>query len=385
MNISQKEKLEQELNFLKESFEAEVISKDEFEKGKERIEKKLKEFNLEQDKSPKEKVEIKEEIKKEEKEDKEVSSEDSAKESKEEHKAHDTSEIRIIEDNPEEKNIEVPVTLKIKKEEKEEEKEPARKEKGIYENSEPKKKSRKWVWIVLILILASVYYIYSHKDTQSQTGSSPSTTSTTIKALNKQSSNLKLIIISGRDCFNCDAARMTSVIESWFGNVEERELDYESEEGKKLIEKININILPAYILNSEISKIEKFEEVRQVFIKEDNLYVMNPDATGSTFYFKRENMDKRIDLFVKEGDANSKKAMANAKSFIENSESEITLEVHDINSAIAKELGIKSIPSFLVNNRIKFPGVQPPEVIKQNFCKINDAKVCNKSLSKSFI
>ena len=39
----EKEKLEQELNFLKESFESEVITKEEFEKGKERIEKKLKE------------------------------------------------------------------------------------------------------------------------------------------------------------------------------------------------------------------------------------------------------------------------------------------------------------------------------------------------------
>ena len=41
---SQKERLEQELRFLKESFEAEVISKEEFEKGKERIDKKLKEI-----------------------------------------------------------------------------------------------------------------------------------------------------------------------------------------------------------------------------------------------------------------------------------------------------------------------------------------------------
>ena len=39
-----KEKLEQELRFLKESFEAEVISKEEYEKGKERLEKKLNEI-----------------------------------------------------------------------------------------------------------------------------------------------------------------------------------------------------------------------------------------------------------------------------------------------------------------------------------------------------
>ena len=41
---NQKERLEQELRFLKESFEAEVISKEEYEKGSDRIEKKLNEI-----------------------------------------------------------------------------------------------------------------------------------------------------------------------------------------------------------------------------------------------------------------------------------------------------------------------------------------------------
>ena len=46
---TQRERLEQELRFLKESFEADVISREEYEKGKDRIEKKLKELkSLEQ-------------------------------------------------------------------------------------------------------------------------------------------------------------------------------------------------------------------------------------------------------------------------------------------------------------------------------------------------
>ena len=40
----QRERLEQELRFLKESFEADVISREEFEKGKDRVERKLKEI-----------------------------------------------------------------------------------------------------------------------------------------------------------------------------------------------------------------------------------------------------------------------------------------------------------------------------------------------------
>ena len=45
---AQKERLDQELRFLKESFEAEVISREEFEKGKDRIEKRLNELKSRQ-------------------------------------------------------------------------------------------------------------------------------------------------------------------------------------------------------------------------------------------------------------------------------------------------------------------------------------------------
>ena len=40
----QKQRLEQELRFLKESLDADVISRDEYEKGRARIEKKINEF-----------------------------------------------------------------------------------------------------------------------------------------------------------------------------------------------------------------------------------------------------------------------------------------------------------------------------------------------------
>ena len=40
MEKEQRERLEQELRFLKESLEADVISKEEYERGKERIERK---------------------------------------------------------------------------------------------------------------------------------------------------------------------------------------------------------------------------------------------------------------------------------------------------------------------------------------------------------
>ena len=66
---TQKERLEKELRFLKESFEAEVISKEEFEKGKDRLEKKLRSLEGSEKKQSKEpkKAETKKEEPKEQK------------------------------------------------------------------------------------------------------------------------------------------------------------------------------------------------------------------------------------------------------------------------------------------------------------------------------
>ena len=86
---TQKERLEQELRFLKESFEAEVISKEEYEKGKERIERKLKEIQNVKEIS-------KEEVKNTEQNQTEEKKIDKVIETKEEEKI----KLKVIQDEP---------------------------------------------------------------------------------------------------------------------------------------------------------------------------------------------------------------------------------------------------------------------------------------------
>src|SRR3989338_5677713 len=100
MDASQKDRLEQELRFLKESFDAEVISNEEFEKGKERVEKKLSFLKAEKP------IEAAVEEKKQD----ERKEESPVKESRQEEpkpqppeKDAEESEIKIIEE-PEKKN-----------------------------------------------------------------------------------------------------------------------------------------------------------------------------------------------------------------------------------------------------------------------------------------
>ena len=85
-----------------------------------------------------------------------------------------------------------------------------------------------------------------------------------------------------------------------------------------------------------------------------------------------------------QGDANSIKAEKNLKEFLDNF-GNVKFEKQLAGGKLAEEFGIKSFPTFLVNNLVKFSGVHTADTIKSNFCKLNDAQDCNKTLSKSLV
>ena len=137
-------------------------------------------------------------------------------------------------------------------------------------------------------------------------------------------------------------------------------------------------------MDENITKKQSFEQFKQTFAKKNDAYILSNDAAGSTFYFKRDNISNKIDLFVISGDDSSAKAEKNLKEFLEVFK-EVKVERHLADDNLAKELEIKTFPTFLVNNRIKFTGVHSAETIKNNFCRLNAAPECEKSLSKSLV
>ena len=372
-----KEKLQQELNFLKESFDADVISKDEYEKGKERVEQKLKEINNhvnDKENEPGDKTETQEQ-----------KSEDffEAKQSK----------------------------LTGKEEPKQEEKKEKYLDNQIKDN---KKDSKLFMYTIVFVVLALVvFFVYSLINT----GKSPSqTTQTNIKTNSvalcssdkdcmkdnvayvcidpgtkdakcqaPEIPKTKVTVLNGRkECFNCDTQRILSLLESWFGAIDSKEVDYNSKEGKSLADKYSVNILPAYILEEKITNSTSFEQLRQIFIKRSDAYTLKEDAAGATFYFRRENISNKIDLFVKENDAASAKAEKNLQEFLDTFKN-VQFEKHIQGDNLTSELNIRTFPTFLINNQIKFSGVQTADVIKNNYCNMNKDDECKKNLSRNLV
>lgn len=358
---TQRERLEQELRFLKESYEAEVISKEEFEKGKERIELKLKEIN-----NDKKEGEFKDE---------DTDTKESGKESIKEAKENESS-IR---------------------------KEDEQKKEAFKGNSESKFFKYAIVFIILILAIFFVYVVLKEKKETKVTketgfiavctsdsdckqegmeGTCLSQGTKDAKCEFKEILMINVLIVNDRkNCFNCDTMRILSILESWFDSVNAKEIDYNTNEGRELIEKFDVKMLPFYILDENITRKQAFGQSKQAFINKKGSYSLSDDASGSSFYFRRPNEQNKLDLFLNLNDANSIQAEKNLQEFL-GSFKEVKFEKH-INDSLTRELGIKVYPTFLINNRIKFTGAQPAEVIKENFCKLNKLSNCNLTLPKN--
>jgi hypothetical protein len=138
-----------------------------------------------------------------------------------------------------------------------------------------------------------------------------------------------------------------------------------------------------YILDENITQKPAFEQYKQSFVQKAGSYTLSDNAAGATFYFKRENVANKLDLFVNGNDA-SANAENNLKEFLGNFNN-VKFEKHNADDSLAKELNIKTFPAFLVNNRVKFGGIQPAETIKENFCKLNKLAECDKELSGSLV
>jgi len=196
---------------------------------------------------------------------------------------------------------------------------------------------------------------------------------------------LNVMVLNDRkNCFNCDTQRILSILESWLGAVNAKEISYNTIEGKNIAEKFGANALPMYILDENITKKQNFEQFKQVFAKKDGHYALNENTAGSSFYFKRDSIPNRLDLFVISEDKSSTSAEKNLEEFLDTFR-EAKFEKHSPSDKLTQELGIKTFPTFLVNNQVKFSGVQSASTIKENFCRLNKLKECENILSKSLI
>jgi len=92
--------------------------------------------------------------------------------------------------------------------------------------------------------------------------------------------SINLIIINDKNCAACDTSQVMQVTKTLFPTAKEKTVEFDSDEGKKLIKDLNINTLPAYIFDENVAKAANFEKVSNAMDKSGVYYVINPAAVG---------------------------------------------------------------------------------------------------------
>jgi len=326
-------------------------------------------------------------------------------------------EIKVTEEVKEE---EIKVEVKEEKveegkpKEEVEDEEPIKKEGIVDEVIKTNKKLYAYVAVILILVVGSWYFYYSgSNDVIIQDSPTDIPTGDVVNLIACSSDNeckkegtigicnnpgqedakceyiedpeIKLTILNSDNCFNCGTARILSILESFYPNINVDNIDIETSEGKEIKEKYDLNALPAYIFDSNFKDAYNYDKLSSSFKELDGNFVMKNTVANANYYLEREEILNKLDIFLKPGEASSSKAEENLKEFLEIFDENVNFEKHDDDSEIVKELGINTFPAFLINNRIKFGGVQPADKIRENFCQVNSVTPCALGLSKSLV
>ncbi len=134
-------------------------------------------------------------------------------------------------------------------------------------------------------------------------------------------------VITLKSCKPCSTGPTEELLSQNFQNLNIEKIDYQSPEGKKLIEKFNIKTLPAFLIEEPIEMQDKFKRISSFFSKSGKYFVMDKKLSGIFYYLNRPYKAGRIDLFVRPFDkeADSVKAIAQLKSITQAAGSGLTI------------------------------------------------------------
>jgi hypothetical protein len=255
MAESQADRLKRELRFLKESYEAGIISEEEYNKGKSRIEGKLAEWGegvVEEYK--RDNIRETEDIIEE---DKESDKEDGEEEKSDKTSEEDDEDIFSSKKNPNKSSKEI--------------KKPAKKHEEIFEDEfgdDEGKKPSIWKIVAAVIVVAAVIAFFLMNQNK-------------IKA----DFNTDYVILTDKNCASCDTRSAEAVIEKLFPNMTKSYVDYNTKQGKALYN-IGIKYLPAYIFKQSIEQTETWNlngAIRNSFEKKGEFWVLGAEQTGSNW------------------------------------------------------------------------------------------------------
>jgi protein-disulfide isomerase len=93
---------------------------------------------------------------------------------------------------------------------------------------------------------------------------------------------VKLQVISDEKCQECDPTEALIWLRRVAPTISAEKINFDSEEGKNLIQKFSIKTLPAFIFSEDITKTDFYAEAQSIFKQKDSQFELNTQELGLT-------------------------------------------------------------------------------------------------------
>ncbi|MEM4260377.1 MAG: thioredoxin domain-containing protein [Candidatus Woesearchaeota archaeon] len=96
---------------------------------------------------------------------------------------------------------------------------------------------------------------------------------------------VELIIVNDENCNTCDSTRVVSALQGLFNGLSKREVDINSNEGKSLIKKYYLEMVPSYLLSSNVVETDAYfqnPQLQSVFQQVSDMYKIRDEVSGAT-------------------------------------------------------------------------------------------------------
>jgi hypothetical protein len=115
-----------------------------------------------------------------------------------------------------------------------------------------------------------------------------------------EAAKVNLTVVTVKDCSTCKPEAVVSFLRKEFPGLEAAYIYYPDKKAAKFTEGLNAAAsgLPVYFLGKEIEKEANFKNLKSSLIDRGDYYMLNPEASGVSFFLNRDKIKGKLDLFI---------------------------------------------------------------------------------------
>jgi len=87
-------------------------------------------------------------------------------------------------------------------------------------------------------------------------------------------------VVNDKNCKECDVTDAVQMIKRVMPTLLVKEVQYDSEDGKKLVDQMKIKSLPAFVFDENVTKTDIYAQAQDIFQKQDNNYTIDTAQIG---------------------------------------------------------------------------------------------------------